>query len=282
VARLAGAWLVTSPVRRRLGLARVRVALVAGAPAPAELLEWWDRLGIPLRELYGLSESTGVGTVVEAHDAPSGTVGRAVPGVEVAIADHVDAPSRVGEVLLRGRVVFIGYLDDGAASAEALDADGWLHTGDVGSLDADGRLTIVDRIKDVIVTSGGHTVAPGPIERRLAATPFVRAAVVLGEGRPHLGALLAVDVGAVSDWAAEHRVAFTTRQSLTAHVEVHELIEECLREVNEDLAAAEQIRCFALLPNELGQEEGVLTGTLKIRREAITARFAELVDGMYS
>ncbi|MEX2255818.1 MAG: AMP-binding protein [Acidimicrobiia bacterium] len=282
VARLIGAWLVTRPVRRQLGLARVRVALVGGAPAPAALLAWWDRLGIPVRALYGLSESTGVGTVVGVHEPSSGTVGRAVPGVEIAIADHADTPGRVGEVLLRGRVVFAGYLDDGEASAEALDAGGWLHTGDVGSLDADGRLTIVDRIKDVIVTSGSHTVAPGPIERRLAATPFIRAAVVLGDGRPHLGALLAIDVGAVSDWAAQHGVPFTTRQSLITQAEVHELIDDCVREVNDGLIAAEQIRCFALLPNELGQEEGVLTDTLKIRRKAITARFAGLVDGMFS
>jgi long-chain acyl-CoA synthetase len=258
----------------------VRVALAGGAPAPSELLAWWARLGTRVRDAYGLTESTGVGTVVGLHERSPGGVGRAVPGVEVAI-DHADAAGS-GEVLLRGRVVFAGYLDDRAATAEALDAGGWLHTGDVGTLGADGTLRIVGRIKDVIVTSGGHTVAPGPIERRLAASRYLTAAVVVGDDRPYLGALLAIDVGAVSDWATEHGVMFTTRQSLVTRAEVQELIESCVHEVNEGLSAEDQIRCFALLPNELGHEDGILTATFKLRRGATTSRFAGLVDGMYS
>jgi long-chain acyl-CoA synthetase len=280
VARLLRAWLVTRPVLRLLGLARVRVALAAGAPVPAELREWWTRLGIPIRDVYGLTESAGVGTVVGVDEQFPGAVGRAVPGVEVAI-DHADADGS-GEVLLRGRVAFSGYLDDRAATLEALDARGWLHTGDVGTVDVDGTLTIVGRIKDVIVTSGGHTVAPGPIERRLAASRYISAAVVVGDGRPHLGALLAIDESAVSDWATEHAVAFTTRQTLTTRAEVRELIDASVREVNEGLNAEEQIQSFALLPNELAQEDGALTATLKLRRGAMTSRFADLVDGMFS
>jgi long-chain acyl-CoA synthetase len=280
VARFAGSWLVTRPVRRQLGLAKVRVALCGGAPAPAELLAWWARLGTRVRDAYGLTETTGVGTVVAVHERSPGTVGRAVPGVEVAI-DHADATGS-GEVLLRGRVVFVGYLDDRAATAEALDAGGWLHTGDLGTLDADGTLRIVGRIKDVIVTSGGHTVAPGPIERRLAESRYLSAAVVVGDDRPYLGALLAIDEVAVSDWATEHGVTFTTRQSLVTRSEVQELIDSCVREVNEGLSAEDQIRCFALLPNELGHEDGILTATFKLRRAATTNRFAALVDGMYS
>jgi long-chain acyl-CoA synthetase len=281
VGRLVSGWLVTRPVRHQLGLARVRVALAAGAPTPADLLTWWAGLGVPIRELYGLTESTGVGTVVAERDSPADSVGRAVPGMEVAIDDRAGSAGHGGEVLLRGCTIFVGYLDDDEATAHALDPSGWLHTGDVGTLDDDGNLRIVDRIKDVIVTSGGHTIAPGPIERRLSASPYVSASVVLGDGRPHLVALLSLDDLVVSDWAARHGVPFTTRQSLVARAEVRELIGDWVHEVNDTLVDEEDIRSFALLPNELSHEDGVLTSTRKVRREAIADRFAELVEGMF-
>jgi long-chain acyl-CoA synthetase len=282
VGRLVGGWLVTRPVRRQLGLARVRVALAAGAPTPPDLGAWWDGLGVSIRELYGLAESSGVGTLVAERESPRGSVGRAVPGMEVAIDDRTGSAGHGGEVLLRGSTIFVGYLDDEEATADSLDSSGWLHTGDVGTRDDDGNLRIVDRIKDVIVTSGGHTIAPGPIERGLSASPYVSASVVLGDGRPHLVALISLDDLAVSDWAARHGVPFTTRESLAARVEVRELIADWVHEVNDGLADEEKIRSFALLPNELRHEDGVLTSTRKVRREAIADRFADLVEGMFS
>jgi long-chain acyl-CoA synthetase len=276
--------LVTRPVRQRVGLRRVRVAVAAGAPAPHEMLEWWAALGMPVRELYGLVESTGVATVVPSVDGRPGTVGRAVPGTEVALDGGGDGggEARTGEVLLRGDVVFAGYLDAPTETAEALDASGWLHTGDLGTLDADGTLTIVGRTKDVIVTSGGHTVAPAPLERRLQSLRYVRAAIVIGDGRPCLGALVVVDDAAVGDWAADVGVPFTTVRSLVARPEVRDLVGRSIDEVNGSLAAGDRIERFALLPTELSHDEGALTPTFKVRRAAIAAQFSDLVEEMYA
>ena len=198
---------------------------MAGAPAPVELLGWWATLGVDVRSVYGLVESTGVATMGPAGGGRPDTVGRGVPGTEVTI----DAADPSHEVRIRGDVVFAGYLDDPTATAEALDG-GWLRTGDVGALEADGTLSIVGRIKDVVITSGGHTVAPGPIERRLGLSPYVRAAVVVGDERPSLGALVAIDEAAVGDWAADEGVPFTTTRTLVARPEVRDLIGRAIDE----------------------------------------------------
>ena len=269
--------LVTRPVRRRVGLRRVRVAIAAGAPAPVELVAWWATLGVDTRAVYGLVESTGVATVCPSGGGRPGTVGPAVPGTEVTI-DGAD-PSR--EVRIRGDVVFAGYLDDPTATTEALDG-GWLHTGDLGALEADGTLSIVGRIKDVVVTSGGHTVAPGPIERRLDSSPYIRVAVVVGDARPCLGALVVVDADAVGDWAAEEGVPFTTTRTLVARPEVRDLIGGEIDEVNATLAAGDRVERFALLPTELSHDDGALTATFKVRRGAIAEQFADLVEEMYT
>ncbi len=269
--------LVARPARRRVGLRRVRVAIVAGAPAPDDLLTWWATLGADARAVYGLVESTGVATVCPAGGGRPGTVGHGVPGTEVTI----DAADPSHEVRIRGDVVFAGYLDDPTATAAALDG-GWLHTGDVGALEADGTLSIVGRIKDVVVTSGGHTVAPGPIERRLDSSPYIRAAVVLGDERPSLGALVAIDADAVGDWAAEEGVPFTTTRTLVVRPEVRDLIGGAIDEVNATLAGGDRVERFALLPTELSHDDGVLTATFKVRRGAIAEQFADLVEEMYA
>lgn len=266
--------LVTGPVRKWVGLTRVRLALVGGAPVPTDLLGWWATLGVELREIYGLTETCGIGTLTGA-DSPDGAVGHAVPGMEIAVSPD-------GEVLVRGPSVFAGYLDDPEETAAALDGEAWCHTGDLGALDAAGNLTIIGRRKDVIVTSGGHTVAPAPIERRLTASPFVRAAIVVGDGRPHVGALLALEGEAVGDWAAEQGIAFTTHAALADHPEVRALVEGWIDEVGESLASEERVRCFALLPAELSEDDGALTATLKVRRAATAERFADLVESMYA
>ncbi len=264
----------TAAVRTRVGLPKVRLALAGGAPMPADLLAWWTALGVDVREVYGLTETTGVGTLV-MPDTPTGSVGRALPGTEITVAPD-------GEVLVRGPSVFAGYLDDAEETAAAINGDGWCHTGDLGALDAAGNLTIVGRRKDIIVTSGGHSVAPAPIERRLATSPFVRAAVVVGDGRPHLGALLALEGEAVGDWAAEQRLAFTTHAALIALPEVRELVQGAIDEVNEGLPVEEQVRSFALLPEDLSEDDGALTATLKVRRATAGERFADLVESMYA
>jgi long-chain acyl-CoA synthetase len=286
------ALLVARPVRSRVGLRRVRVAVAAGAPAPLDLLEWWSGLGMSVREVYGLVESTGVATVVPAAGGRPGTVGRAVPGTEVGVDVHAGGEggtggvgadgASTGEVRVRGDVVFAGYLDAPAETAERLDPSGWLNTGDVGRLDADGTLTIVGRTKDIIVTSGGHAVAPGPLEQRLQASPYVRAAIVIGDGRPCLGALVSVDDAAVGDWAAGVGVPFTTMRSLATRPEVYDLIGRWIDEVNGSLAAGDRIERFALLATELSHDEGALTPNFKVRRGAITAQFSDLIEEMYA
>ena len=273
--RLLRTLLVTGPVRRRVGLARLRVALGGGAPMPMALLGWWSSLGVDVHEIYGLTETCGIATFVADATIGAGSVGHAVPGTEVEVAAD-------GEVLVRGASVFAGYLDDPDATAAAIDADGWCHTGDLGVLGADGDLTIVGRRKEVLVTSGGHTVAPEPIERRLAASPYVRAVIVVGEGRPHLGALVALDDDTLGDWASEKGVPFTTHLALVERPEVQELISAWIDEVGEDLASEERVRCFALLPLELTEDGGELTPTLEVRRTATVERFADLVESMYS
>ncbi|MCJ7673177.1 MAG: AMP-binding protein, partial [Acidimicrobiia bacterium] len=278
--------LVTRPVRSRVGLRRVRVAVAAGAPAPLELLEWWSGVGMTVRELYGLVESTGIATVVPATGGRPGTVGRAVPGTEVSVDATTGGiqqdGSSTGEVRIRGEVVFAGYLDAPTETAERFDASGWLNTGDVGTLDADGTLTIVGRTKDIIVTSGGHAVAPGPLEQRLQASPYVRAAIVIGDGRPCLGALVAVDDNAVGEWAADEGVPFTTMRSLATRAEVHDLIGRWIDEVNTSLAAGDRIERFALLATELSHDDGALTPNFKVRRGAIAAQFSDQVEEMYA
>ena len=284
------ALLVTRPVRSRVGLRRVRVAVAAGAPAPIELLEWWSGLGMTVRELYGLVESTGIATVVPASGGRPGTVGRAVPGTEVGVDTGAEGGaggvgedgSSAGEVRVRGDVVFAGYLDAPAETAERLDASGWLCTGDVGTLDADGTLTIVGRTKDIIVTSGGHAVAPSPLEQRLQASPYVRVAIVIGDGRPCLGALMGVDDAAVGEWAAAEGVPFTTMRSLATRPEVHDLIGRWIDEVNRSLTAGDRIERFALLATELSHDDGALTPNFKVRRGAIVAQFSDLVEEMYA
>jgi len=270
---------VTRPVRHQLGLGRVRVALSGAAPAPIDLLEWWWSVGVPVREAYGLTESSGVATAVPADDVRLGTVGRPLPGVEVAV--DADDSGR-GEVTLRGDVVFTGYLDDlGEAHGTRL-ADGWLHTGDVGVLDPDGFLTIVDRIRDVVLTSGGHLVAPATIARPLEASPYVQAALVVGDGRPCVGALLAIDPAAVGEWAASKGVPYTTHRSLAESPEVHDLLDEVVAGVNATLPEGDRVRCFAVLPSDLNHEDGTLTATGKLRRRAAAASFDERVDAMYA
>jgi long-chain acyl-CoA synthetase len=281
IGRVAGRLLVSGPLRRYAGLARVRVALVGGAPTPTDLVDWWARVGIGLRELYGLTESTGVGTVCGDADVATGSVGRPVPGVEIAIRDESTSTPGTGEVLLRGPVVCAAYLDDPEATRR-FATDGWLHTGDVGALDDQQRLTIVDRVKDVIVLSAGHAVAPRPIERRLTSSPFMRTALVVGEGRSHLGALIDIDDQAVGDWAAERGAAYTTSETLRAVPEARELIGDVIEQLNLDLIEEERIQAFALLPDVLDVNGGMLTATAKVRREAITTRYAELVEAMYT
>ena len=186
-----------------------------------------------------------------------------------------------GEVLLRGEGVFQGYWNNPEATAATVDADGWLHTGDVGVIDPDGHLRIVGRIKDIIITDGGKNISPAEIENRLAFSPYVKEAIVIGDGRKYLTALIGIEYDTVAHWAERRHIAFTTYRDLAERKEVVALIAEWIEEVNRDLAQVETIKRFTLLPKELDHDDAELTATQKVRRATVADRYQDLVEAMY-
>ena len=261
-------------IRDKLGLGRVRVAVSGAAPIAPQVLEFFWALGVPVREGYGQTEGTAMATYTPATDVRIGKVGTPLPGTELTIAAD-------GEILIRGPGVFIGYLKNDEATRQTVDANGWLHTGDVGEVDSDGYLTITDRKKDIIITAGGKNISPSEIENRLKVSPYIREAVVIGDRRKYLTALIGIELETVGDWASRRGLSYTTYRDLTRKDEVRALVNEWVDQVNGQLAQVETIKKFELLPKELDQEEGELTATQKVKRSAIAAEFADLIEGMY-
>jgi long-chain acyl-CoA synthetase len=274
ISYLIGWLLLYRSVRKKLGLLRVREALSGAAPISPQVLEYFWALGVPVREGYGQTENTAQATITPIDDVRIGTVGRAVPGSEVMIGPG-------GEILTRGPGTFVGYYKDPTATAETVDADGWLHTGDVGVLDADGFLTITDRMKDIIITAGGKNVSPSEIENKLKVSPFIREAIVVGDARKYLTALIGIEADTVGNWAARRNLMFTTYADLASKPEVVELITTAVDEANIELAQVETIKAFRLLPKELDQEDGEVTATQKVKRKAIAQEFDSLIESMY-
>jgi long-chain acyl-CoA synthetase len=269
-------WLVLyRSLRAKLGLGRVRVALSGAAPISPAVLEWFWAIGVPVREVYGQTENTAMATCARLGEVHLGTVGRALDGVDLRLDED-------GEVLVRSAGTFLGYHADAAATTEVLDAEGWLHTGDIGVLDPDGNLTITDRKKDIIVTAGGKNVAPSLVENQLKVSPYVRDAIVIGDRRPFVTALLGVDAVAVGDWARRRGHAFLTLEELVALPDVIELLGGVVDAVNVELASSEAVRQFRLLPDELDQEGGALTATQKVKRSAVAEQYRDLIDSMYA
>ena len=268
-----GDLMVYRPLRTKLGLVRCREALSGAAPIAPEVLEYFWALGVKIREGYGQTENTAQATVNPPDDVRLGTVGTAVADVEVRIADD-------GEILTRGPHTFLGYLDDEAATAATVDADGWLHTGDIGEMH-DGYVTITDRKKDIIITAGGKNISPSEIENALKVSPYIREAIVIGDRRKYLTALIGVELDTVGAWALSRQVPYTTYEDLTTKPEVHELVTQVIEETNERFARVETIKQFRLLPKELDTEDGELTATQKVKRAAIVDRYGDLIEGMY-
>ena len=267
--------LVLSKVRAALG-GRVAYALSGGAPLPVRVNEFFHALGIPLQEGYGLTE-TSPGIAVNGclpGENRLGSVGRPLDNVEVRIADD-------GEILVRGASVTRGYWHREDATRDAFEPDGFFHTGDIGRFDSDGFLYITDRKKDLIVTAGGKNVAPQPIEELLKRSRFVDAAVLIGDGRPFIVALLSPDFAALRGWAAGQGIAEEEPAALAADDRVQALFREAVEAANAELARYEQIRRFRVLPVTLTIEGGQLTPTLKVRRRIVEREFAALVEEMY-
>ena len=266
--------LVYAKVRERIGFDRLRYANSGAAPLAREIAEFFHALGILIVEGYGLSECTTAATVNERDALRFGTVGRALPGVELRIADD-------GEILVRSDTIFAGYLKDPEATAAVLDADGWLHTGDVGALDEDGFLTITDRKKDILVTAGGKNVAPQNLENDLKTSKYVSQAIVVGDRRPYVAALITLDEAEVGRWAVEQGIEPRDLASLAGDERVRELIQGVVDEVNLPRSRFEQIKRFALLPRDFSIDAEELTPTLKLRRRAVQEHFAAEIDDLY-
>ncbi len=264
--------LVIHWLKVRLGLDRVRLAVSGAAPISPRILLYFRSLGIDVREGYGMTENVALASIHQ--DAfKLGTVGTPFPGVEIRIAED-------GEILTRSPGTFEGYFNDPEATAEAMDGD-WLRTGDVGELDEDGHLRITDRKKDIIITAGGKNIAPQKIENLLKASVFVNDAVVIGDGRKYLVALLVLDEDNISTWARDHGLSYTTYSDLAGHEEVRRLLEGEVAEVNKQLARVETIKRFAVLPKRLYYEDGEVTATLKVKRSSLAKKYADLIDSLY-
>lgn len=264
---------VLHPLKRRLGFDRIRVAVSAAAPAAPELFEFFQALGVPLLEVYGQTESTGVISANRAERARVGTVGEAIPGIEVALADD-------GEILTRGPHVFKGYFKDPELTAQTIDKDGWLHTGDVGAWE-EGYLKILDRKKDIIKTAGGKGVTPAYIENKLKFSPYIQDAVVIGDGKKYLVALILIDEDNVTKFAQDNRIPFATFADLTQNPEVRRLIQGEVDKVNKTLSQVESIKKIALLPRRFYEEEGDVTPTMKVKRRHIEERYTDLIASLY-
>ncbi|HKC59384.1 MAG TPA: long-chain fatty acid--CoA ligase [Myxococcales bacterium] len=266
--------LVLRKLRAALGLDRARLLATAAAPIPRATLEFFESLGMPLYELYGQSECTGATTANTQEHRQVFSVGRPLPRTELRLADD-------GEILIRGPHVFLGYLKDAEATAAALTPDGWLQTGDVGRIDRDGFLHITDRKKDLLITSGGKNVSPQNIEGQLTRIPGVAHAVVVGDARKHLVALLALDRQAAVREAQACGAAAGTVEALCVDPRFIERIARGVDEVNRGLASYETIKKFRLLPVEFGIESGELTPTFKLRRKAVNQRFAREIEELF-
>jgi long-chain acyl-CoA synthetase len=264
---------VFNKLKERIGFERVRLAISGAAPISPEVLKFYHSIGVPLRQVYGQTEDAGPTCVHQGELIEAENVGPRLPGVEVRIAED-------GEILVRGRNVFKGYFKNPEATAETL-ADGWLHSGDVGVLDERGYLTITDRKKDLIITKGGKNIAPQYLENKLKFSPYINDAVVIGDDRKYVTALIFIDEDNVVKFAQENKVPFTTFASLTKAKEVVDLIAAEVETVNKTLARVEQIKRFSLLPKKLIAEDGEVTPTMKLKRKYINETYAELIDGMY-
>jgi len=269
-----GSLLLFRALKERLGMSRCDKALSGAAPIAPQVLDWFWSIGVPVREGYGQTENCAQATVNPAGDVRIGTVGVAVAGAEVRIAED-------GEILTRGGGTFVGYYKNPQATAETIDAQGWLHTGDVGFIDEDGYLTITDRKKDIIITAGGKNISPSEIENRLKVSPFVREAVVIGDRRKYLTALVGIEYDTVGDWATRNGVTYTTYRDLSNKPEVRSLIDGVLEEANREFAQVETIKRFEFMTVELDHEDGQLTATQKVKRAAITEQFEDLIEQMY-
>ena len=272
--RLAQA-LVLNNVRKLIGIHRARFLVTGAAPISPELVRWYLALGLPMLEVWGMTETCGAATGVPAQRIKPGSIGPAAQYNEIKL------DPATGELMVRGANVFMGYLNQPDKTAETIDSDGWLHTGDVGVVDADGYYRITDRMKDIIITAGGKNITPSELENELKFSPYVTDAVVIGDKRAYLTVIIMIDQENVEKYAQDHDVPFSNYASLTHAAEVQALIQTELDRVNKKFARVEQIKKFWLLDTQLSAEDEELTPTMKLKRKLVQQKYAPQIEGMY-
>ena len=266
-------FLVLDNVKRSIGLHRARGAATGAAPIAPDLIRWYLALGINMTEVYGQTENTGLATAMPRGRIKLGTVGTARPDTQVRLSPD-------GEILLKGPHVFLGYYGKPDKTAETV-VDGWLHTGDVGTMDEEGFVRITDRMKDIIITAGGKNVTPSEIENQLKFSPYISDAVVIGDRRKFLSCLVMIDHETVAQFAQERNVPFSNFASLCRAREVQDLIWSEIERVNRELARVETIKAFRLIEQLLTAEDEELTPTMKLKRTFVNVKYKDLIDSMY-
>jgi long-chain acyl-CoA synthetase len=266
--------LVLNNIRKVIGAHRARLLITGAAPISPDLLRWYMALGLEMVEVWGQTESGGISTAIPAGGAKPGSIGLPLPDTEVKLSPE-------GELLVRSPSVFMGYLNQPDKTAETL-RDGWLHTGDVGRVDEEGYFYITDRMKDIIITAGGKNVTPSEIENQLKFSPYVTDAVVIGDRRPFLTALIMIDHENVEQYAQERSIPFSNYASLCRRPEIQELIEAEVAKVNATFARVEQVRKFRLIEQKLTAEDEELTPTMKLKRKLVNEKYRDLIESMYT
>jgi long-chain acyl-CoA synthetase len=267
-------WVALRPVRDQLGLTRIDRAYTGGAPLGPDVFRFFHSIGVNLKQIYGQTEICGIAVMHTDDDIKFATVGKPCPGTDMRIADN-------GEILLRSKAVFHGYYGNEAATAEAIDADGWLHTGDAGYLDEHGHLVVIDRAKDVMEMPDGTRFSPAFIENKLKFSPYVDEAVVFWQdGSPDITAILTIDPSTVGAWAEHRRLGYTTYTDLAGKPEVRELIAEEVARANEDLPESVRVRRFVLLHKQFDPDDDEITRTRKVRRRVISERYAPIIEAL--
>ena len=267
--------LVFRALQERIGLRHCRRASSGAAPIAPEVLEFFMGIGIEVYELYGMTENSAVATCNYPGRLKLGTVGEPYPGTDLRIHEET------GEIQTKHPGVFAGYWNKPEKTAETFTEDGWLKTGDVGEWVDGTHVKIVDRMKDIIITSGGKNISPSEIENSLKASPFIKEVMVIGDGRKYLTALVGIELDTVGNWALRKNIPYTTYRDLTEKPEVLELVQRIVDETNAKFARVEGIKKYAMIPKELDHEDGELTATQKLKRSAVMDMFGDLVESMY-
>ncbi|MCI0426174.1 MAG: long-chain fatty acid--CoA ligase [Actinobacteria bacterium] len=266
--------IVLSKVRDGLGLDQVTLAITAAAPISPELIKFFLTIGLPLYELYGLSETTGPATTNVSGAAMVGSVGKPIPGVEVKTLED-------GELLIRGGVITAGYYKVGEATAESFDSEGWLHTGDLARIDEDGFVWIVGRKKEIIITAAGKNIAPAKLETALGLHPLISKACMIGDGRKFLAMIVALDAEEAPGWAAAHGLEYTDLASFSHLPEVHAEIDRAVEVANETVSRVEQVKKWFIVPDEWTPDSGEVTPSLKLKRRVVLDKYANEIEAMY-